>query len=102
MSRCSAWRTASESDGNAIGPEQVAWAELFEDALQALRIRRLREIFGAATQVRFAPRECTLQDRCLMAAAPPLPSGLWAHGGDDASFAQQLGRAVEALCADNG
>merc|ERR1712232_1505164 len=44
MSRCSAWRTASNSLGNAILPEQVQWAELFEDALQGLRLKRLRRI----------------------------------------------------------
>lgn len=102
MSRCSAWRTASESEGNAIGPEQVAWAELFEDGLQALRIQRLCDIFGAATQVRFAPRECTLQDRCLLAGAPPLPSELWAHGENTAAFTTQLRQAAEALCASSG
>merc|ERR1719401_850482 len=76
---CSAWRTASGSEGNAIHPEQVAWAELFEDALQSLRLQRLRRTFGEAVQVRFAPRECTLQDRCLVASVAPLPPGLWAH-----------------------
>lgn len=104
MSRCSAWRSASGSDGNAIHADQLAWAELFEDALQSLRLRRLEEVFGFATEVRFAPSECTLQDRCLVAAASPLPPGIWAHGEDceDTAFVSSLRTAVGDLLAETG
>jgi len=99
MSRCSAWRTASGSLGNAIQPEQREWAELFEDALQAPRLRRLHNIFGAAEEVRFAPHECTLQDRCLLAGTPPLPAGLFAHGDgcEDAAFLARLRTGAAGL-----
>merc|ERR1712093_45199 len=79
MSRCSAWRNTAGSVGSAILDEQLRWAELFEDAIQRLRIQRLLEVFGDAAQVRFAPPECTLQDRCLVASSAPLPPGIWAH-----------------------
>merc|ERR1719437_177310 len=94
MSRCSAWRTASNSLGNAILPEQCEWAELFEDMVQSLRLQRLERIFGAAEELRFAPIECTLQDRCLVAAPPPLPAALWMQGADQA-FQAQLASAAE-------
>ncbi|CAE8629944.1 unnamed protein product [Polarella glacialis] len=104
MSRCSAWRSASGSDGNAICPEQVRWAELFEDHLQALRLRRLAEAFGDSAEVRFAPRECTLQDRCLLAAEPPMPGGLLAHSERfrDEEFLACLRNGVLALLAETG
>lgn len=104
MSRCSAWRTASESLGNAIQPEQLEWAELFEDALQTLRLRRLAQIFGASSEIRFAPRECTLQDRCLVAAPSPIPEGIRAHGeaSTDPAFLMQLRTAAAQLLADTG
>lgn len=123
MSRCSAWRTACGSEGNAIGPEQVEWAELFEDALQSPRLRRLGQIFGSAAQVRFAPNSCTLQDRCLLAASTPLPVASWPGGGrgeedgtqrsgplaaagetscNGSAFVAQVKRAAEALVESNG
>jgi len=104
MSRCSAWRTASGSDGNAVTDAQLEWAELFEDALQALRLRRLEQLLGAAAQVRFAPSECTLQDRCLLAGPPPLPRSLWAGGSEctDEAFLSQLQVASEVLCNSSG
>jgi len=106
MSRSSAWRSASGSDGNAIRSEQVEWAEVFEDSLQSLRRRRLRRIFGAASEVRFAPRECTLQDRCLVACgtSPALPLGLFAHGAEseDVDFVKTLQDAATALLEEHG
>jgi len=104
MSRCSAWRTASGSDGNAVSDTQLEWAELFEDALQALRLQRLEQLLGAAAQVRFAPSECTLQDRCLLAGAAPLPRSLWAGGNEctDEAFLRQLQVASEMLCKSSG
>lgn len=68
MSRCCAWRTTAQSLGNAILPKQERWSELFEDAVQSVRLRKLRLAFGSSAQVRFAPRSCTLQDRCLIAS----------------------------------
>jgi hypothetical protein len=104
MSRCSAWRTAAGSDGNAINANQIRWAEFFEDALQHLRLQRLCTLFGTAAQIRFAPPECTLQDRCLLASASPLPPGIWAHGetAKDPAFMEQLRSASQALLADCG
>jgi hypothetical protein len=104
MSRCSAWRNTAGSFGSAILDEQLRWAELFEDSLQRLRTQRLVEVFGAATQVRFAPSECTMQDRCLVASAPPLPPGIWAHGdcSEDSEFLAQLRSGAEVLLADSG
>merc|ERR1712129_74001 len=104
MSRCSAWRNTAGSVGAAILEEQLRWAELFEDSIQRPRLRRLSEVFGASTQVRFAPLECTLQDRCLLAGAEPLPPGIWAHGelATDAAFLAQLRTASQALLADSG
>jgi len=104
MSRCSAWRSAAGSEGNAVQTEQLLWAELFEDCLQAPRLRRLGRVFGAAAEVRFAPRRCTLQDRCLVAAAEPLPGGLWAHGarGADGAFLAHLRTAGSQLLAASG
>merc|ERR1719199_1302954 len=98
MSRCTAWRTASGSLGNAIEPEQLAWAELFEDSIQALRLRRLRHVFGEAIQVRFAPQSCTLQDRCLLASTVPLAEGLLAM--EDRRFVEKMSAGVAALLAD--
>jgi len=104
MSRCSAWRNTFGSDGNAIHDAQLEWAELFEDALQALRLRRLEQLLGAAAQVRFAPSECTLQDRCLLAGAAPLPRSLWAGSNEctDEAFLRQLQVASEMLCKSSG
>jgi len=104
MSRCSAWRTAAGSNGNAIHTDQLEWAELFEDALQTLRLRRLDRIFGASTEVRFAPSSCTLQDRCLIAGPPPLPTGIFAHDGtsSDPAFLAQLRQSAGRLLADTG
>ena len=68
MSKCSAWRTCRHSLGNGISASQVAWAEAFEGHLQSCRLRKLREAFGFAEELRFAPSACTLQDRCLVAA----------------------------------
>eukprot|EP00927_Polykrikos_kofoidii_P031914 TRINITY_DN27325_c0_g1_i1.p1 TRINITY_DN27325_c0_g1~~TRINITY_DN27325_c0_g1_i1.p1 ORF type:complete len:667 (+),score=136.26 TRINITY_DN27325_c0_g1_i1:61-2001(+) len=130
MSRSSSWRSASGSDGNAILDGQVAWAEFFEDALQSLRLRRLRRLFGAACEVRFAPRACTMQDRCLIGAPPAdlrrngidlgaevataeeslaavagdrhlFPQKLFLHDGEDAAFAAQLQRSSTELLAMN-
>lgn len=104
LSRCSAWRSASGSEGNAIHGDQVAWAELFEDSVQALRLGRLAEIFEAVEQVRFAPAECTLQDRCLVAGPAPLPEGVLAHGEAvrDGGFLRRLRAGVAELLADGG
>merc|ERR1719359_2100047 len=103
MSRCSAWRTAQHSVGSGIDPEQITWAQRFEDGIQSLRLCKLKAIFGDAVQVRFAPLECTMQDRCLLACTPPLPRGLLANGDDDdAGFIQCLQRGVEALNAAGG
>lgn len=102
MSRCSAWRSAAGSEGNAVQDGQLQWAELFEDCLQAPRLRRLGQVFGAAAEVRFAPRGCTLQDRCLLASAAPLPAGLWAHGeveADEAFLAQLRASGTRLLAA---
>ncbi|CAK9049100.1 tRNA:m(4)X modification enzyme TRM13 [Durusdinium trenchii] len=66
MSKCTAWRSAAQSLGNAISDEQITYAQIFEDHLQALRVQKLAQAFGAAKEVRFAPRSCTLQDRCLI------------------------------------
>ncbi|CAE7805706.1 unnamed protein product [Symbiodinium necroappetens] len=95
MSRCSAWRSASASLGNAITSQQVSWAELFEDHLQSLRLKRLSTAFGASVEVRFAPRECTLQDRCLLAAESSVPEAIYASS--DPAFLQQLTRGVREL-----
>jgi len=104
MSRCSAWRTASESRGNAIHDEQLEWAELFEDSLQALRLQRLRQIFSTVNEVRFAPRNCTMQDRCLLACTGEFPDGLLAHGDDchDDHFHCRIQRGLAELFADGG
>jgi len=103
MSRCSAWRTATHSFGSGIDPEQITWAERFEDGIQILRLRRLKTIFGDAVQVRFAPRECTMQDRCLIAGASSLPPSLLANGDDDdACFFASLQRGLDGLLAEGG
>eukprot|EP00439_Symbiodinium_sp_Y106_P049069 s3548_g6.t1 len=94
MSRCSAWRSASASLGNAITSQQVSWAELFEDHLQSLRLKRLSTAFGTSVEVRFAPQECTLQDRCLL-AAESVPEAIYASS--DLAFLQQLERGVREL-----
>jgi len=93
MSRSTSWRTNSESLNNAVQTEQIRWSEDFEDALQALRVRRLAEIFGHAVQVRFAPRACTLQDRCLLASTVPLPIS----DSMDAEFVERVRAGVRAL-----
>ncbi|CAK0792748.1 unnamed protein product, partial [Prorocentrum cordatum] len=76
----------------------------FEDAVQALRLRRLAELFEAVAQVRFAPSECTLQDRCLVAGAAPLPEGILAHGeaSRDGGFLRRLRAGAAELLADGG
>lgn len=104
MCRFSAWRTVQGSAGNAIDPEQVVWAEVFEDAVNSLRIRRLQQLFGAAAQVRFAPTQCTLQDRCLIAGRAPLPPGIWANGEfcTDDGFISRIKSSVRALHAMGG
>eukprot|EP00435_Cladocopium_sp_Y103_P006392 s1158_g2.t1 len=102
MSKCSAWRSASQSLGNAITDEQLSWAEIFEDHLQTPRLSKLRRCFGAATEVRFAPRECTLQDRCLLAMKPPFPSNLLAHHDDDPKFFAALEQGVQELLSAAG
>mmetsp|Transcript_66861 Transcript_66861/g.160055 ORF Transcript_66861/g.160055 Transcript_66861/m.160055 type:complete len:469 (+) Transcript_66861:27-1433(+) len=100
MSRCSAWRTASGSRGSAHCAEQVELAEHFEDALQAMRLRRLRRLFGDATQVRFAPRECTLQDRCLIATRRSLPDLVSEVSAE--KFISSLSSAADALRSAGG
>ena len=102
MSKCSAWRSASGSLGNAITSEQVSWAELFEDHLQSLRLKRLSIAFGSSAEVRFAPRECTLQDRCLLAAEDTIPEAASACVISDPPFLQQLERGVEELFKEAG
>lgn len=102
MSRCSAWRSASGSEGNAISQEQVRWAELFEDHVQALRLRRLKRIFGDSAEVRFAPRACTLQDRCLL-ASQALPADLFTSGAaSESSFLLQLRSGASKLLQELG
>lgn len=106
MSRCAAWRNTAGSLGNAIHEDQLRWSEFFEDGVQAVRLQRLKEIFGDAVQVRFAPQECTLQDRCLVAAAPPLPAALWSHGGNlgtsTSDFVAHIQGAAAALVQSSG
>ena len=34
MSKCTAWRSAAQSLGNAISDEQITYAQIFEDHLQ--------------------------------------------------------------------
>eukprot|EP00928_Gymnodinium_smaydae_P088082 TRINITY_DN72229_c0_g1_i1.p1 TRINITY_DN72229_c0_g1~~TRINITY_DN72229_c0_g1_i1.p1 ORF type:complete len:481 (+),score=74.16 TRINITY_DN72229_c0_g1_i1:134-1444(+) len=101
MSRCSSWRSASGSLGNAIAPDQVQWAELFEDHLQSLRLRRLKRLFGASIEVRFAPSECTLQDRCLLAGQASLLQTLDAHSNGE-TFVKSLSAASIALTTQLG
>merc|ERR1711865_258623 len=80
MSRCSAWRNTAGSVGSAILDDQLRWAELFEDSIQRLRVQRLSDNFAEVVQLRFAPPECTIQDRCLIARTDPLPPEIFAHG----------------------
>jgi len=100
MSRCSAWRNTCGSHGSRITPEQVALAESFEDALQALRTKRLQSIFGEALQVRFAPRACTMQDRCLLATPKPMPD--FFNEASPGQFISELRAAADALCSSTG
>mmetsp|Transcript_18339 Transcript_18339/g.42828 ORF Transcript_18339/g.42828 Transcript_18339/m.42828 type:complete len:479 (+) Transcript_18339:94-1530(+) len=100
MSRCSAWRNTCGSRGSRITPEQVALAESFEDALQALRTKRLQSIFGDAVQVRFAPRACTMQDRCLLATPHPMPD--FFNEALPGRFIRELRVAADALCSSTG
>lgn len=102
MSKCSAWRSASQSLGNAISEDQFSWAEIFEDHLQTPRLSKLRRCFGAAAEVRFAPRECTLQDRCLLAMKAPFPRNLMAHHDDDPRFFAALEQGVQELLSAAG
>ena len=102
MSKCSAWRSASGSLGNAITSEQVSWAELFEDHLQTLRLKRLSTAFGTSLEVRFAPRECTLQDRCLLATESPLPETICADHSSDPVFLDRLENGVKELFKEAG
>lgn len=95
ISRNAAWRTTAESFNSAVKDEQVAWAESFEDAVQCLRLRRLQELFEHVTVVRFAPRSCTLQDRCLLACREPLS----ADCDDTSAFVERLRLGVGALGA---
>ena len=40
---------------------RFSWAEIFEDHLQTPRLSKLRRCFGAAAEVRFAPRAAAAQ-----------------------------------------
>jgi hypothetical protein len=44
-----------------ISVVRFSWAEIFEDHLQTPRLSKLRRCFGAAAEVRFAPRAAAAQ-----------------------------------------
>lgn len=67
--RCVAWRTTASSESNRILASQVQAAELFEDTLQEPRLNLLRNIFPAALEIVFVPKEHSPQNRCLIAGS---------------------------------
>jgi len=62
------WRTTGgqANSQSKMTDWQVQMSELFEDVIQAPRLERMRKHFPHVDEVLFAPKEHTLQNRCLV------------------------------------
>lgn len=100
--RCVAWRTTAGALGSRITVPQVRAAELFEDVLQQPRLNALRQLFPAAEEVAFVPRERSPQNRCLLAGSAPALRLAAGAPGAEAALLRALGAARGRLLAATG
>eukprot|EP01062_Namystynia_karyoxenos_P059703 TRINITY_DN5111_c2_g1_i5.p1 TRINITY_DN5111_c2_g1~~TRINITY_DN5111_c2_g1_i5.p1 ORF type:complete len:473 (+),score=150.09 TRINITY_DN5111_c2_g1_i5:57-1421(+) len=100
------WRTTTyDAKAHSTVQHSPLWrhqqllAELFEDVLQAPRAARLRRLFPAVSEVRFADPLCTPQNRCITAAVAPPPQE---EGPGARCFLAELRRRAAAALAPFG